>query len=102
MEVASRYADIDREISFGVIHTDGRKERKTIQPISEAATSWYRSLGRGSAEDPGIILNMAFNHCPDFFNRVVAYRLVRSQEAMVMEKAIGTHFGSVEFYEWRT
>ena len=101
MEVASLYADIDRELSFGVVHTDGREERKTIYPVPTAATSWYHSLGRGSAEDPGIVLHMAFKHCPDFFNRVVAYRLVRSEEAMVMEKAIGTPFGSIEFYEWR-
>ena len=98
---SSLYADIDRELSFGVIHTDGRRERKTIHPIPEAATSWYHFLGRGAAEDPGVILNSAFNHCPDFFNRVVAYRLVRSDEARLMEEVVGTSFGSIEFYERR-
>ena len=101
MEVVSHYANIHCELSFGVVHADGREERKTIHPIPEAATSWYHSLGRGSAQDPGLVLNMAFNHCPDFFNRVAAYRLVRSEEASVMEKVTGSRFGSIEFYEWR-
>jgi hypothetical protein len=93
------YEDIARHLSFGVEHVDGREERKTIYPVAEAELGSYRSLGRGSAEFPGHVLHMAFKHVPDFFERVVGYRLTAAPETVVMEEALAKPFRSIEFFE---
>jgi hypothetical protein len=91
--------DITRQLSFGVVYPDGRQERRTIYPVSEEDLGMYRRLGRGSAENPGVAIYMAFLHTRDFFERVAAYRLIACAEAEMLEHTLGKPFSSIEFFE---
>jgi hypothetical protein len=69
--------------------------------VAEADLHDYTLLGSGSGQFPGMAIFMAFRHCPGFYERVVAYRLVHDRGAEVLEGAVGEPFGSIEFYEAR-
>jgi hypothetical protein len=70
--------DITKQLSFGRHLPDGRRERRTINPIAGPDLAVYRSLGLGSA---------------------VCLSLEHSTQAEILEQAIGKSYGSIEFFE---
>ena len=91
--------DITHHLTIRVAGVDGGPTReKTIPRITEADATGYRKLGAGAAQFLGHALNMAFNRVPNFYERVVAYRLVHDEMATTFEEALDRSYVTIEFY----
>ena len=94
-----RIDDPEHFLELGAIHHPGEEfEHKIIYPVMENQLDAYKLLGRASGTDLQVALLMAYNHCPDFYNRVAAYRLVVDDE---LSRAVGNRGPAIEFLERR-
>jgi len=91
--------DIQHHLTIRVADpSGGPTQAKTIPRITQGDVANYRLLGAGAAQFLGHALNMAFNRVPDFYERVVAYRLVHDNIDEAFEEVFDRPYLTIEFY----
>jgi len=77
-----------------------REDGKNIRELSEEEAKNCKSLGVAYGRVFGFCWFIAQNHCENFRQRVIGYRIIKNdQTASVMEDATNSQYIAVEFYE---
>ena len=88
--------NIAEQLTLRMFSAGGRLETKTIHPIAGEVPKGLRSLGRSAGSDANVAIGMLYRHCPGFFERVTAYRLVSDPELSAAVRMSGP---ALEFFE---
>jgi len=88
--------NIAEQLTLRMFSAGGWLETKTIHPIAGEIPAGLHSLGRSVGSDTNVAVGMLYRHCPDFFERVTAYRLVDDPE---LNAATGTSGPAIQFFE---
>ena len=79
---------------------DGYKEDKIIYGLDEGEEQYYTILGIGYGINFAHCFTMGVKNKEMFWERVFAYKIIPNlNQAILLEKAIGENYLSVEFYE---
>ncbi|HEY5548769.1 MAG TPA: hypothetical protein VIL17_04160 [Coriobacteriia bacterium] len=88
--------NVAEQLTLRMFSAGGRLETKTIRPIEGELPEGLHSLGRSAGTDANVAIGMLYRHCPGFFERVTAYRLVSDPELSAAADSSGP---AIEFFE---
>ena len=90
---------IDQYLPIRVSNLDGTRKEKHIFRLRDDELAGFKKLGGASVPFVGMAINMAYNRVPDFYDRVVGYRLCNDRVAEVAQEAFKEPYFTIEFFE---
>ena len=77
----------------------GHQKEKRIFRLRDDELGGLRKLGGASVPFIGMAINTAFNRVPDFYDRVVGYRLCNDRIAEMAQEVLKEPYFTIEFFE---
>ena len=74
-------------------------KEKRIFRLPDDELGGLRKLGGASVPSIGMAIHMAFNRVPDFYDRVVGYRLCNDRIAEMAQEVLKEPYFTIEFFE---